>query len=108
MTNARFPLPNRPEVEFDVTAPKELGDVAKPLSLFEKLAANGAVRRGLILIAVALIFYTLVVYAIFRIIHVTLTLAGVAVMTRCSGGCARCRPHRAARASAPSCGVTCW
>jgi len=31
-----------------------------------------------VLAALALIFYTLVVYAIFRIIHVTLTLAGVA------------------------------
>ena len=31
-----------------------------------------------VLAAIALIFYTLVVYAIFRLIHVTLTLAGVA------------------------------
>jgi preprotein translocase subunit SecD len=31
-----------------------------------------------VLAALALIFYTLVVYAIFRVIHVTLTLAGVA------------------------------
>jgi preprotein translocase subunit SecD len=31
-----------------------------------------------VLAAIALIFYTLVVYAIFRVIHVTLTLAGVA------------------------------
>ena len=31
-----------------------------------------------VLAAIALVFYTLVVYAIFRIIHVTLTLAGVA------------------------------
>ncbi len=31
-----------------------------------------------VLAAIALIFYTLVIYAIFRIIHVTLTLAGVA------------------------------
>ncbi|HEX2765456.1 MAG TPA: protein translocase subunit SecD [Candidatus Limnocylindria bacterium] len=31
-----------------------------------------------VLAAIALIFYTLVIYAIFRVIHVTLTLAGVA------------------------------
>ncbi len=31
-----------------------------------------------VLAAIALVFYTLVIYAIFRIIHVTLTLAGVA------------------------------
>jgi preprotein translocase subunit SecD len=31
-----------------------------------------------VLAAIALVFYTLVVYAIFRVIHVTLTLAGVA------------------------------
>ena len=31
-----------------------------------------------VLAAIALIFYTLVVYAVFRVIHVTLTLAGVA------------------------------
>jgi preprotein translocase subunit SecD len=31
-----------------------------------------------VLAALALIFYTLVVYAVFRVIHVTLTLAGVA------------------------------
>jgi NitT/TauT family transport system permease protein len=52
----RMSPPVRPEVEFDVTAPAELGDVAKPLSFFEKLSENTAVRRGLILVAIALVW----------------------------------------------------
>jgi len=52
----RLHPPVRPEIEFDVTAPAELGDVAKPLSFFEKLAEQAAFRRGLILIAVALVW----------------------------------------------------
>ncbi len=52
----RLHPPVRPEIEFDVTAPAELGDVAKPLSLVERLVENAAVRRGLILIAVALVW----------------------------------------------------
>lgn len=52
----RLHPPVRPEVEFDVSAPAELGDVAKRLSLLERLADNTAVRRGLILVAVALVW----------------------------------------------------
>lgn len=52
----RMTPPVRPEIEFDVTAPAELGDVAKPLSTFERLRENTAVRRGLILIAIAVIW----------------------------------------------------
>src|SRR6476661_3763908 len=52
----RLHPPVRPEIEFDVTAPAELGDVAKPLSFFERLAENAAFRRGLILVGIALVW----------------------------------------------------
>ena len=47
-----------------------------------------------VLAAIALVFYTLVVYAIFRLIHVTLTLAGVAafILSHRHGG-RRQHPH---------------
>ncbi|MEP9377245.1 ABC transporter permease [Aquabacter sp. CN5-332] len=48
--------PIRAEGEYTVTAPVGLGDVAKPLSALERLANNGAVRRGLILVALAVIW----------------------------------------------------
>ena len=44
----------RPEFERQVTAPVGLGDVAKPLSFTERLGANPAFRRGVILIVLAL------------------------------------------------------
>jgi NitT/TauT family transport system permease protein len=46
--------PPRPEFERQVTAPVGLGDVAKPLSFTERLGANPAFRRGVILIVLAL------------------------------------------------------
>jgi NitT/TauT family transport system permease protein len=52
----RSPPPARPEAEFAVTAPVGLGDVAKPLPAIEKIFENAAVRRGLILIALALVW----------------------------------------------------
>ena len=48
--------PARPEQEFQVTAPVALGDVAKPLPFIEKIFEKAAVRRGLILIALALVW----------------------------------------------------
>lgn len=48
--------PIRGEGEYNVTAPVGLGDVAKPLSLIERLANNGGVRRALILVAIALVW----------------------------------------------------
>ncbi len=51
------------------------GAVGLFLVLFFMIAYS---RLPGVLAAIALIFYTLVVYAIFRVIHVTLTLAGVA------------------------------
>ena len=48
--------PWRPEFERRVSVPIGLGDAAKPLSAFEKLSANPALRRGLILIATALVW----------------------------------------------------
>jgi len=57
MTDAAIPLaPQRPEFERQVTAPIGLGDAAKPLSFLERLAANAALRRLLILIALALVW----------------------------------------------------
>jgi NitT/TauT family transport system permease protein len=44
----------RPEFERQVTAPVGLGDVAKPLSFTERLGANPAFRRGVILVVLAL------------------------------------------------------
>ena len=44
----------RPEFERQVTAPVALGDVAKPLSFAERLGANPAFRRALILVGLAL------------------------------------------------------
>jgi len=44
----------RPEFERRVTAPVGLGDVAKPLSFTERLGANPAFRRGVILSVLAL------------------------------------------------------
>jgi NitT/TauT family transport system permease protein len=52
----RMTPPVRPEFEYDVTVPAELGDVAKPLSPMEKLVENTAVRRGVILICIALVW----------------------------------------------------
>ncbi|MBV9588022.1 MAG: ABC transporter permease, partial [Hyphomicrobiales bacterium] len=52
-TNTMFASP-RPEFEHKVTAPVGLGDVAKPLSFAEKLGANPAFRRGVILVVLAL------------------------------------------------------
>ncbi|MDO9441433.1 MAG: ABC transporter permease [Beijerinckiaceae bacterium] len=52
----RMTPPVRPEVEFDVTAPAELGDVAKPLSTVEKLTQNTAFRRGVILVCIAVVW----------------------------------------------------
>ncbi len=51
------------------------GAVGLALVLFFMIAYY---RLPGVLAAIALVFYTLVVYAIFRLIHVTLTLAGVA------------------------------
>ena len=48
--------PARPEQEFQVTAPVALGDVAKPLPFIEKIFEKAVVRRGLILIALALVW----------------------------------------------------
>ena len=48
--------PARPEAEFTVTAPVGLGDVAKPLPLIERIFEITAVRRGLILIGLALVW----------------------------------------------------
>ena len=48
--------PARPEQEFQVTAPVALGDVAKPLPFIEKIFEKALVRRGLILIALALVW----------------------------------------------------
>ena len=45
--------PTRPEFERKVTAPVGLGDVAKPLSFAERLGANAAFRRGVILVLLA-------------------------------------------------------
>jgi NitT/TauT family transport system permease protein len=45
---------SRPEFERQVTAPVGLGDVAKPLSFTERLGANPAFRRGVILVVLAL------------------------------------------------------
>ncbi|MBW0002841.1 MAG: ABC transporter permease [Hyphomicrobiales bacterium] len=47
-------VPTRPEFERQVSAPIGLGDVAKPLSFVERLGANSAFRRGIILVALAL------------------------------------------------------
>ena len=48
--------PARSEQEFQVTAPVALGDVAKPLPFIERIFEKAAVRRGLILIALALVW----------------------------------------------------
>jgi NitT/TauT family transport system permease protein len=48
--------PIRTEHEYTVSAPVGLGDVEKPLSLLERLANNVAVRRGLILIGLAIVW----------------------------------------------------
>ncbi|WP_315832102.1 ABC transporter permease [Bradyrhizobium prioriisuperbiae] len=48
--------PIRTEHEYAVSAPVGLGDVEKPLSLLERLANNVAVRRGLILIGLAIVW----------------------------------------------------
>ena len=48
--------PARPEQEFQVTAPVALGDVAKPLPFIERIFEKAVVRRGLILIALALVW----------------------------------------------------
>ena len=48
--------PARPEFERQVSAPVGLGDVAKPLSLAERLSGNAALRRGLILVGIALVW----------------------------------------------------
>ena len=50
--------PLRPEYEVAVSAPVGMGDVARPLSLWERLANNAAFRRGAILIIIALIWET--------------------------------------------------
>ena len=55
-TTLRSAPPARPEQEFQVTAPVALGDVAKPLPFIEKIFENAVVRRGLILIGLALIW----------------------------------------------------
>ena len=46
--------PSRPEFERQVTAPVGLGDVAKPLSFTERLARDPGLRRGVILVVLAL------------------------------------------------------
>lgn len=46
--------PVRPELERDVTAPVGLGDVARPLSIIERLYNNTALRRMIVLIGLAL------------------------------------------------------
>jgi NitT/TauT family transport system permease protein len=43
----------RPEREFKVTVPEAIGDVERPLGLFERLWGSSAVRRGVILILLA-------------------------------------------------------
>lgn len=48
--------PVRAEHEYTVSAPVGLGDVEKPLSLLERLANTVAVRRGLILIGLAIVW----------------------------------------------------
>ena len=67
------------------------GAVGLALVLFFMIAYY---RLPGVLAALALVFYTLVVYAIFRIIHVTLTLAGVAafILSHRHGG-GRQHPH---------------
>jgi NitT/TauT family transport system permease protein len=55
-TMTRSAPPARPEQEFQVTAPVALGDVAKPLPFIEKIFEKAVVRRGLILIALALVW----------------------------------------------------
>jgi NitT/TauT family transport system permease protein len=55
-TMTRSAPPARPEQEFQVTAPVALGDVAKPLPFIEKIFEKALVRRGLILIALALVW----------------------------------------------------
>ncbi len=50
----RFAPSPRPEFERKVTAPAELGDVAKPLSMVERIVNISAVRRGVILVFIAL------------------------------------------------------
>lgn len=48
--------PIRSEHEYAVSAPVGLGDVEKPLPLLERLVNNVGVRRGLILIALAVVW----------------------------------------------------
>jgi len=48
--------PLRPETEFTVSTPEGMGDVARPLSLWERLANNSAFRRGMILVVIAIIW----------------------------------------------------
>jgi NitT/TauT family transport system permease protein len=43
----------RPEREYQVTVPEAIGDVERPLGLFERLWSSAAVRRGLILVVLA-------------------------------------------------------
>ncbi len=50
--------PLRPETEFTVSTPEGMGDVARPLSLWERLANNSAFRRGMILVVIAIIWET--------------------------------------------------
>ena len=53
---AASPPPARPEFERPVTAPIGLGDVARPLSLGERLSGNATLRRALILIGIAIVW----------------------------------------------------
>jgi NitT/TauT family transport system permease protein len=48
--------PLRPESEFTVIAPQGLGDVARPLSTWERIYNTTAFRRGMILIVIAVIW----------------------------------------------------
>jgi NitT/TauT family transport system permease protein len=56
MSEAYLSQGARPEFERRVTPPTHLGDVAKPLSALEKLRANPVFRRGLVLLATALVW----------------------------------------------------
>jgi NitT/TauT family transport system permease protein len=58
MTNIDIKLspPIRQEMVRTVTAPASLGDVARPLSIAEKIINNTAVRRGIIILVIAVVW----------------------------------------------------
>ena len=55
---SRILPPLRPEYEISVETPVGLGDVARPLSAWERLSGNTAFRRGAILVVLAAIWET--------------------------------------------------